>query len=167
MADRRREPGSSNERSDENHRSVSITEASDGFVVDVEVDWKDATEETDGTDLEQVPDGDRTEGTDVRDPGQEAEAEPAGSADGLPSRLVVDGSDTHDDATYTVSVSGSIRPDSDASSAAEAVEQPGSPTNGRVVGIVDGDTHVYRYSGVIEEVSVNGHVDIRFGGEQP
>lgn len=165
MVDQRRERDGSNDQTDEadQHRSVSITEASDGFVVDVEVDWDTSAEgeaAEPGTESGESPPGSGLAS------GTEPEADSGQSEEEgrLSKVLIVDGNDTRGDATYTVTVSGEIRADGDASSDADAVEQPGPSTNGRVVGILTDGMHVYRYSGTIEELSVDGNVDVRFGG---
>ncbi|MFD1647757.1 hypothetical protein [Haloarchaeobius litoreus] len=165
MVERSREPRRSNEPTEEEqYRSVSITEASDGFVVDVDVDWQESPEDADVNDADTGIDSTDRTPSGATDTTADQASETAQDADPLPNELLVDGSDTQGDATYTLSVSGEIRADCDASSDAEAVEQPAPPTEGRVVGIVNDGIHVYRYSGRLEAVSVDGNVDLRLGG---
>lgn len=169
MRDRRRNPPDSTGPggNDSEYRSISIVEDPDGFVVDVKVDSDEKSAEApDGTDEPAAVDAPETANDSLAHDARTATVSTdatTGDVD-LPNELIVDGTDTDGDATYTVTVSGRIEGDLDASTDAVAVDQSDVPTDDTVVGIVHDGTHVYRYSGSLVGLSVDGNVDVSFGG---
>ncbi|WP_440991929.1 hypothetical protein [Haloarchaeobius baliensis] len=108
-------------------------------------------------------DGSSDDSTD--DSTDDGSADDGSSDEELPNELVVDSTDADSVTAYTVTVSGDIVKDNADSSAAGLFDRfEDVARDGKVIGLVHDGTDVYRYSGSVTEVTVDGNADITLQG---
>lgn len=157
---------------DDGFRSVSITEGPDGFAVDVEVAWLDDTDDAAPAGTapharsgphRQSTAADRTMPADDAADGTNDDA--AVDTDADTNELAIDGTAGDGGTTYSVTVTGTVERDDDASTDTSGFERDSRlPTTDTTFGIVEDGVDVLRYSGRLVELSIDGTADVRFGG---
>mgnify|MGYP000424579104 CR=1 FL=1 len=151
--------------------SGSVDVAVDGTVTSFE-ELTGQTDSSDGSTDDGSTDGSGSDGGDgSTDGGSGGDGSTGGNDAAKRKVIVVDGSSTPSVAEYTFTVTGDVARDAERSSSADSVsgwdQLEDIAKDGKVIGIVGSGVDAYRYSGKLQDLTVQGDADVSFERVKP
>ncbi|MXR20347.1 hypothetical protein [Halobacterium bonnevillei] len=147
--------------------STSDDGTSDGSTDDSTSDGSTDDSETDGSTDDSETDGSTDDGTSGGSTDDGTSDDTSGDTDSsteTPHLLTVDGNDAYDVTTYTFTVTGDVERDEVLSAGSENGTNwhrvQDFDSDGKVIGLVGGGIDAFRFSGEVEEITVNGDANV-------
>ncbi|MFD1647756.1 hypothetical protein [Haloarchaeobius litoreus] len=117
------------------------------------------------TDDGSTDDGSTDDSTSDDSTSDDSTADDTTDDEALPNELVIESTDADSVTAYTVTVSGDVVKDNASSTAAGQFDRfEDVARDGKVIGLVHDGADVYRYSGSVVEVTVDGNADVSLQG---